>query len=333
MMKEISYYIILFIIIIVIVIPGVIVRSCGPTLPGRYSKEMKEKFEKSGNIIALYINKSKKIEYIPLEEYIKGVVAAEMPASFDIEAIKAQAVAARTYAYKRSKKAGGMGCSLHPKADVCDSIHCQAWINKKDMLKKWGIFSFYHYISKINQAVDATSGIIILYNDEPIDPLFFSTSNGRTENSEDVFKNTAPYLRSVKSPGEEISPKFSAVVKIPVKKIVEKLKKKWPDIKIDDKKLENQLKVLEMSKGGRIKKMQVGNKTIKGSEFRMLFNLNSADFKWERSGNTIKFTTKGYGHGVGMSQYGANVMAKKGGDFKDILKYYYSDVELKRVKK
>lgn len=327
MMKKISYYLIFFIIMIVIVIPGVIVRSCGPR---KYSKEIKEKLEKSDDIVALYIKESKKIEYIPLEEYIKGVVAAEMPASFDIEAIKAQAVAARTYAYKRCK---GAGCSLHPKADVCDSIHCQAWINKKDMLKKWGVFSFYHYISKINQAVDATSGIIILHSGEPIDPLFFSTSNGRTENSEDVFKNTTPYLKSVKSPGEEISPRFSAVVKIPIKEIVEKLKKKWPDIKIDDKKLENYLKVLEKSKGGRIKKMQVGNKIIKGSEFRMLFNLNSADFKWERSGNTMEFTTRGYGHGVGMSQYGANIMAKKGKNFEDILKHYYSGVELKKIKK
>lgn len=327
MMKGISYYIIFITIIIVIVIPGIIVRSCGPVLPGRLQDKV-EQIPKKGDTISLYITKSKKIEQIPLEEYLKGVIAAEMPANFDMEALKAQAVAARTYAYKRSKS---KGCNLKSGADVCDSTHCQVWITKKDMLKKWGIFSFYHYISKINQAIEETSGMIIFYNGEPIDPLFFSTSNGRTENSEDVFKNTVPYLRSVKSPGEEISPRFSGVAKIPVKEVVSKIKKQWPDIKIDEKNPEKQWKVLEESQGGRIKHMQIGNKTIKGSEFRMLLNLNSADFNWERSGKNIKFTTKGYGHGVGMSQYGANVMAKSGKNFLEILKHYYTGIEIKKV--
>lgn len=331
-MKKVNYYIIFITIVIVIVIPGIIVKSCAYILPGKYHDEKEQGLiEKSDYTVAVYITKSKKIQHISLEEYLQGVVAAEMPASFDIEALKAQVVAARTYTFKRSKSAGGKGCSLKSGADVCDSTHCQVWMTKKDMLKKWGIFSFYHYISKINQAIEETSGMIICYNGKPIDPLFFSTSNGRTENSEDVFNDMIPYLRSVKSPGEEISPRFSTVIKIPVKEVVNKTKKKWPDIKIDEKNPESQWKILEVSEGGRIKKMQIGNKTIKGSDFRMLFNLNSTDFTWERSGNSIKFTTKGYGHGVGMSQYGANVMAKDGKNFIEILKHYYTGVEIKRV--
>ncbi len=331
-MKGAGYYIIFFMVIIIILVPAGVVRSCKPKLP--QSPGESERIEKTAesDLISLYINSSGKIEKLPLEEYVKGVVAAEMPASFNIEALKAQAVAARTYAYKRWRAASGKGCSMHPDADVCDdSTHCQAWITKTEMLKKWGIFSYYHYYSKINQAVNATEGMIILYQNEPIDPLYFSTSNGKTENSEDVWENQIPYLRSVASPGEENSPHFSHVKEIPVDVVVSRLKEKWPDIIIDNKNPEKQWKVLEYSSGGRIKTMQVGNKIIKGTEFRQLFELKSTDFKWERSGKNIKITTKGFGHGVGMSQYGANAMAKAEADYIEILKHYYTGVEIKKM--
>ncbi|NLZ52875.1 MAG: stage II sporulation protein D [Thermoanaerobacteraceae bacterium] len=331
-MKGAGYYIIFFMIFIIIVVPAVIVKSCKPLRPKTPSefKEI-EKVTDSENI-SIYINSSKKIENLPLEEYVKGVVAAEMPASFNIEAIKAQAVAARTYVYKRWRTAGGKGCSLHPGADICDDpTHCQAWITKGEMLKKWGIFSYYHYFGKINQAVNSTAGMIILFQNEPIDPLFFSTSNGKTENSEDVWEKSIPYLRSVTSPGEETSPHFYAVKEFPVDVVVTSLKRKWPDLIIDDKNPEKQWKIIEKSEGGRIKTMQVGNKTIKGTEFRQLFELKSTDLKWERSGKNIKIKTCGFGHGVGMSQYGANAMAKNGANYVDIIKHYYTDVEIKSM--
>lgn len=198
-------------------------------------------------------------------------------------------------------------------------------------MKKWGIFSYYHYYSKIKQAVDATSGMIMLYNGEAIDPLFFSTSNGKTENSEDVFGKYIPYLRSVTSPGEEISPRFLEVKQIPVDEVVDKFRQKWPDIAIDPKNPERQWKVLERSAGGRIKILQVGNKVVKGTEIRQLLDLNSTDFKWERTGRSIKFTSIGFGHGVGMSQYGANAMAKSGSNYVDILKHYYTGVEIRKA--
>lgn len=333
-MKGAGYYIIIFMIFIIIVVPAVIVKSCKPIRP--QSPSVPEWLKQAGvsENISMYVNSSKKIEKLPLEEYVKGVVAAEMPASFNIEAIKAQAVAARTYVYKRWRAVGGKGCSLHPGADICDDpTHCQAWITKGEMLKKWGIFSYYHYFGKINQAVNSTAGMIILFQNEPIDPLFFSTSNGKTENSEDVWEKTIPYLRSVTSSGEETSPHFFAIKEFSVEAVVSRLKQKWPDLIIDNKSPEKQWKVIETSEGGRIKTMQVGNKIIKGTEFRELFELKSTDFKWERSGSNIKIKTCGFGHGVGMSQYGANAMAKDGANYVDIIKHYYSGVEIKRMEK
>ncbi|HHW03954.1 MAG TPA: stage II sporulation protein D [Thermoanaerobacterales bacterium] len=333
-MKKIGYIVIFFIFFIVIVVPGLIVKSCrpvSPEKPGGQTAPGAKQGQKVGTV-ALYINSLKRIENIPVEEYVKGVVAAEMPASFGMEAIKAQAVAARTYVYKRWVQAGGSGCSLHPGADVCDDpTHCQAWITKGEMLKKWGIFSYYHYYSKINQSVNSTAGMIILYGGEPIDPLFFSTSNGKTENSEDVWEKYVPYLRSVVSPGEETSPRFLEIKQIPVDEVVNKLRAKWPDLAIDVKNPERQWKVLQTSAGGRVKILQVGNKVVKGTEFRQLFDLNSTDFKWARAGGNIKFTCVGFGHGVGMSQYGANAMAKNGATFVDILKHYYTGVEIKKI--
>ncbi len=331
-MRRTAYFILAFTFLLVIVIPGVVVKSCRPFSTQKHSEQGRTEKADKDDTISLYLNSSKKIIRLSLEDYVKGVVAAEMPASFNKEAIKAQAVAARTYVYKRKKSLGGSGCNLHPNADVCDDpTHCQAWNTKGDMLKKWGIFSYYHYFSKINQAVNSTAGIIILYQGKPIDPLFFSTSNGKTENSEDVWGNSIPYLRSVTSAGEETSPRFFAVKQIPVEEVVNKIREMWPDAIIDSKNPERQWKVLEVSEGGRIKTMQIGNKIIKGTEFRSLFNLNSTDFKWERSGSTIKFSCTGYGHGVGMSQYGAEAMANSGFTFVDIIKHYYTDVEVKKI--
>ncbi len=330
-MKKAGYTLVLIIFLVIIVIPGIVVKSCRHNYPKLRHDELKTDDKKTENTIAVYINSKKKIEHIPIEEYVKGVVAAEMPASFDMEALKAQAVAARTYVYRRLDKYNGSGCSLHPGADICDDpSHCQAWMTKGEMLKKWGIFSYYHYYSKINQATNSTAGMAIFYENEPIDPLFFSTSNGKTENSEDVWQKHVPYLRSVTSPGEETSPKFLEIKQIPINDIVEKLRDKWPDLVIDPKNPEKSWEILERSSGGRVKTMKVGNKTIRGTEFRMLFGLNSTDFEWERAGKNIKFICTGFGHGVGMSQYGANSMAKNGANYIDIIKHYYSGVEVKK---
>lgn len=332
MMKRATFFLIILVFIIVIIVPGVLIISCDSHIFNESSQDKRKKPKEDNLTIKLYLTKEKKIEEIPLEEYIKGVVAAEMPASFHIEALKAQAVAARTYTYRRWKKAGGTGCALCPEADICDNFaHCQAWIDKKEMLAKWGIFSYYHYNSKINQSIDNTAGKIIYYDDSPIDPLFFSTSNGKTENSEDVFSAFLPYLRSVESSGEEISPRFKSEKKISTKNLYQKLKEKWPDIIVDENNPMAQWKIIEKSVGGRVKTLKIGNKIVNGTEIRGLLGLNSTDFSWENERDSIKFICRGYGHGVGMSQYGANIMAKSGTDFVEILKHYYTGVQIKDI--
>lgn len=331
--KALMQGIIIMIILIVIVLPGSIVKTIIPLK--RAAPKSPQKGAEPGiapGTVTVYINSSQRIETMPLEEYVKGVVAAEMPASFEMEALKAQAVSARTYVYKRSKESEGGGCNLHPGADVCDDpTHCQAMISKTQMLKKWGFFSYYHYLSKVSQAVDSTSGMVIQYNEKPIDPLFFSTSNGKTENSEDVWDTAFPYLKSVVSPGEEISPRFLSVKQVPMEDVSHKLRGKWPDLVFDPKDPTKQWKVEATSTGGRISTLNLGGKTVRGTEIRALFDLYSTDIKWEKSGDNVKFTCKGYGHGVGMSQYGANAMAQSGSNYVDILKHYYTGIEVKKV--
>ncbi|MGB9839742.1 stage II sporulation protein D [Thermovenabulum sp.] len=332
--KDFTFLVLIFFMFAIIVgIPAFAVRSCGVSGErGITGPEKKGQVKKEGEMtIRVFINSKNRIEEMLLDDYVKGVVAAEMPANFNIEALKAQSVAARTYAVKRIIKFGGSGCSLHPGADICDDpTHCQGYITRAEMIKKWGIFAFYHFYSKISQAVNSTKGMVILYNGKPIDPLFHSTSGGRTENSEDVWGNYIPYLRSVASPGEEESPKFISVKSIPLSEFIVKLREKWPDVVIDPKNPEKQMEILERSTGGRVKRIRIGNIVAKGSDLRELFELNSANFTWKRERDEIKFTVLGYGHGVGMSQYGANYMAKKGANFIDILKHYYTGVVVQK---
>ncbi|MGB9812813.1 MAG: stage II sporulation protein D [Thermovenabulum sp.] len=329
----ITIFLVFFMFVIIIGIPALAVKGCGSIEKKEFIDSREKGNEKASREVKInvFINSKSRIEQLPLEEYVKGVVAAEMPANFNIEALKAQAVAARTYAVKRMINFGGSGCALHPGADVCDDpTHCQAYISKTEMIKKWGIFAFYHFYSKINQATLATKGLVILYDGKPIDPLFHSTSGGRTENSEDVWGKYIPYLRSVSSPGEEDSPKFLSVKSIPVSEMVVKFREKWPNIVIDPKNPEKQMEVLERSSGGRIKRIKIGNIEAKGTDIRELFELNSTNFTWVREKDEIRFTTIGYGHGVGMSQYGANYMAKRGCNFIDILKHYYTGVVIQK---
>lgn len=264
---------------------------------------------------------------IEIEEYVKGVVAGEMPASFELEALKAQAVAARTYVLYRIKKNTGY-IEQHKGAPICNGIHCQVHYSKEMLIEKFSQDWYDKYWSKIEDAVDSTKGQILCYDKKVIEPLFHSTSGGRTENSEDVFSAFMPYLRSVESPYEEESPKFNASVTIPVSEFIKKLNEEY---KIDDltaKNLKSKISLVEVSEGGKIKELKIGDKTLTGREIRTLYNLNSARFRFIQSNNSIEIITTGYGHGVGMSQYGANGMAAKGHNYEEILKHYYTGVDI-----
>ncbi|MEG6612668.1 stage II sporulation protein D [Pseudoclostridium thermosuccinogenes] len=339
-MKKIIVYAILM-IIIVIIFPMLIVRGCDLSVGKQIQEEIEEGGIDSTNLedvikdvyIKVYIKSEDKVQDMKLEEYIKGVVAAEMPAEFGIEALKAQAVAARTYAYGRLKKIYGSEDDGHKGADICTDVHCQAWVSKEEAMDKWGIFSAFKYWNKIERAVNETRNIILTYEGKVVNPVFHSSSGGRTENAEDVWEGAGePYLRSVVSMGEEAYPGFETVVRIKIEDFRKTLEKEVPGIKIGSNIMEN-IQVIDYTEGGRVKNIKIGNTTLKGTDIRRIFSLKSANFKIEKEDEeTLRITTIGNGHGVGMSQWGANYLAKNGSTYEDILKYYYRGTELEMLK-
>jgi len=325
-------YVVVFIFLITIVLPVFLTQGCDI-----FSKPDKGYIDEKPHDLVVYIKEKEIIKKMELEEYIKGVVAAEMPVSFHIEALKAQAVAARTYTVKRMQSLGATPNRHHPEADVCtDPTHCQAWISqeqfKKNLKKKFGFFAYKKYMEKIDSAVDDTRGLILVYNDEPIDPLFHSTSGGRTENSEDVFCAKVPYLKSVSSPYEDHSPKMEVQVVMKVSDFVKVLKGKVEGLKLNEKDVPEAIHVMQVSDGGKIINVEVGNKILRGRDVRSAFSLNSTNFRIKRDGDDVIITTIGYGHGVGMSQYGADGMAKKGADYLEILQHYYTGIKIKDIR-
>lgn len=281
--------------------------------------------------IKVFVDEENKIEEMYLEEYIRGVVAGEMPAEFEMEALKAQAVAARTYAVTRIRQLGGAGCSNHPGADICtESTHCQDWISKEQRLKAWSQEDGPKYWQKITDAVNETKLQILTYDSLPVMyPMYFSTSSGKTENSKEVFSSQYPYLRSVESPNEESAPNFTTRVVFANDKLVSKFSQSEYKINLDKNKLSSLIRILSRTEGGSVKSIKVGTKTLSGVDVRRILNLNSANFSIEFGKNETVFSVRGYGHGVGMSQWGANAMAKEGKKYDEILKHYYQGVEIK----
>ncbi|MBS5939488.1 MAG: stage II sporulation protein D [Clostridium sp.] len=279
--------------------------------------------------IKVYITKEDKVVEVPIEEYVKSVVSGEMPAGFEVEALKAQSVAARTYvAAKR-----GRPCDIAKGGDVCDTTHCQVYIGKEERITKWEDKG-QEYWDKISKAVDETKGKVLAYNKELVQyPQFFSTSSGMTENSKDVFSGDLPYLVSTESTGEEeVAPRFNGEVKLDINKFVETINSKFQDAKLTVNNLSEQINIISRSDAGGVKEIKVGEATVRGLDFRLAIGLNSTNFQYTISNDAIIFATKGYGHGVGMSQWGANVMAKNGSDYSSILKHYYTGIELEELK-
>lgn len=316
---------------VVILLPLLIVKGCNYSVdepPESIEGQIVEK-------ILVYDSYNKTTKEIDLEEYLKGVVAAEMPADFDIEALKAQAIAARTFTYSRKIHAYESKAEVHNDADICtDFTHCQAWISREAVMKKWGIFKASKNWNKIEKAVSETKGLIITYDEKVINALFHANSGGKTENCEDVWDGIqVPYLRSVESNGEDAAKDFKSAVTIRINDFIDKLKNVYPEIKLNSKNVLENLKILEYTAGGRVKSLKIGDITMKGTDFRKLMGLRSANFKIDKEGNdSIKITTLGYGHGVGLSQWGANYLAKRGGTYDEIIKYYYTGVEIASIK-
>ncbi len=330
-MKKVLYYI-LIMVIVTIVLPMLIVRGCSTVIED-VKPDGKEKIPQT--TIKVYIKSEDRVEEMSLETYIKGVVAAEMPVAYEIEALKAQAVAARTYAYGRLLNLYPAKEDTHKGAHVCtDYSHCQSWIKQDEIMKKWGTINSFINWKKIDTAVRETENTIILYENKPINPLFHANSGGRTENIEEVWGGVGvPYLKSVKSDGEDEDKGCKVVTAYKEKEIIEKLKGQYPEIRLNEDDLISNFSVLELSQGGRVKTIKVGDVEINGTDFRSILSLRSTNFKIEKGNEgELNITTIGYGHGVGMSQCGANYLAKNGGTCEEILKHYYRGVSIGKIK-
>ena len=259
-----------------------------------------------------------------LEEYLFGVVAAEMPASFESEALKAQAVAARSYAMHR------MVSGVHGGAICADYGCCQAWISEEELQEKWGA-AYEAYSDKIRAAVSETEGLCLSYGGEPILAAFHSSSGGKTESSENVFGQAIPYLVSVESMEDPASvPNYISTAEFTEDELYTAIAAWNGDaaVRVSEGALFSEA---VFSTSGRLISIKLCGEEVSGSALRKIFALRSADISWERMGKGIRFTVKGYGHGVGMSQYGANNMAKQGADWQEIVSHYYPDTDIVSV--
>ena len=321
MKKKLLYFLIF--LLIIFIIPAICTKTSKSISeveePQKESaKEEKKSYDYSNySTIKLYHTKTKQVEEIPLDEYIYGTVSAEMPANFELEALKAQAVVSRTYTLYQIIN----GNKDHDGAEVCDDSNCcQAWISKEDRLAKWDEDERDSNWEKIVKAANETAGMIITYDNEPINAFFHSNSGGTTEVVSNVWGGKdLPYLQSVETSGETDYSQYNSEVKLT------KDKYQYIEINWDDNEC---IKILEYTDSGRVKTIKFGNKEIAGTEARTLLGLKSTNFSFKIDGDNVIFSVVGYGHGVGMSQTGADSMAKSGSNYEEIIKHFYTGVEV-----
>lgn len=283
------------------------------------------------NKITSYIKATNKVEEFDLEEYVKGVVAAEMPASFPEEALKAQAVAARSYIVTKAIANRGED-RVHQGAAVCsDSTHCLAWKSEEEAKKNWGQSAKENW-DKISKAVDDTKGEVVTYHAQPVSAVFCAVSGGRTESASQVWGGKdVPYLQSVDSPYDQLAPDFFTTVTLSAEEFKRKLETVNPQISLSDDPTQWVTNVTKTDGGG-VETIQIGTAQFRGTEIRALFGLRSHYFDLKVENGQILFQVRGYGHGVGLSQWGAKGYAENGDDYKKILKRYYQGVELQKIK-
>ncbi|NIK79376.1 stage II sporulation protein D [Paenibacillus castaneae] len=278
--------------------------------------------------VRVYLTKEKRMEIVPLETYVQGVLAGEMPVDFELEALKAQAIAARTYIVRRLALKDRSGMEVE-NADVTDTIEHQVYVPLAKLASKWTGEDKKNNLAKLKKAVMETKGLIITYKGEPIQAAFFSTSNGFTENSEDYWEQSLPYLRSVASPWDEvISPRYKETIELNRQDFYRKMG-------LSGKLAEGKpaIKLLEKTAGNRIKTIAINGQSFSGRDVRERLALASSQFTWLIKNDSVAFTTFGFGHGIGMSQWGANGMAKEGSSAEDIIRHYYTGTKVEQASK
>lgn len=261
------------------------------------------------------------VETLPLDQYLWGVAAAEMPASFRSEALKAQVVCARTYCVHQRQNAP----DKHPDADVCtDFTCCQAYLTQEQAAQSWGGEAG-RYTDKIAAAVRDTDGLLCLYNGQPIDAVFFSSSAGRTSAAAEVWGADVPYLTAVDSPEGEEVPGWRTVVTFPPAEFAARFQTSCPQADFSGAP-ETWIQGLTTDSSGAVKAVTMGGVEVTGGQARTILGLRSAHFTAEATEAAVTFHVTGYGHGVGLSQYGANALAGEGKGFEEILEWYYTGV-------
>ncbi len=272
--------------------------------------------------IKLLISESNSIIEIDFEDYIKGVLIGEMPITYELEALKAQAVVARTYTLYKLQNAE----TKHENgADMCDNINCcQAYKTKEYAFASWDDTEENEKWAKLELAVNSTSGEVIKYNDSLINAFFHANSGGKTEDVRNLWsKQEMPYLHSVSGNEQDLREETKIFSKEEFKNLIAD--------KISNYNENSKIIIKDYTESGRVNNLEVAGNNIEATILRNLIGIKSTNFQLEESGDKIIFHTLGYGHGVGMSQDGANEMAKNGQNYIDIIKHYYTGVEISQM--
>ncbi|EOD01706.1 stage II sporulation protein D [Caldisalinibacter kiritimatiensis] len=278
--------------------------------------------------IKVFAHKENKIMTKSIENLLKMIVPAQVPLSFHIELIKVQAIIARTQLVRQCRAFGGPGCSKYKDCDICDEGHCIDIVDDSYLRQTWKD-NYNEYMEKLNRAIKETEGLIITINNKPIDPKFHDTCGGSTENSEDVLGNRVVYLRKVLCNYCSNSPNWDGHKDFTLKDIEERLNINFPKLKPSLKtEIKGFVEGIEKDESGRVREIKIGGKKLKGKDVMELLGLDSTKFSVTPA--TIRFNTRGKGHGLGLCQYGGNQMAIEGYSYDDIINYYYTGVEIKK---
>ena len=262
------------------------------------------------------------VETVTMSDWLPGVVAGEMPALFEEEALKAQTIAARTYTLYRIR---GGGSANHPNADACDDhTCCKAYINAEQAAANWGSMAVYDE-EKLARAVSETDGEVILYDGAPLLAVFFSSADGSTQGAGDVWMNDLPYLQKVDSPEmEELVPNYYSVATFTAAECKSLILAAKPDVDLSGSP-EGWIRDIVRNDSDYVASVTVGGVKLRGNDLRTILSLRSPSFTVEYKDNAFTFHVTGYGHGVGMSQYGANILAKQGLSAEEIVQHYFSN--------
>jgi stage II sporulation protein D len=340
-LKKRLFFVLLILTLVILIVPTVLVtmhggdRAVKADSTASSQDPMTASAQEELPLVRVYLTKEERVLELPLESYIKGVVASEMPTNFYLEALKAQALVARTYIIDRLLRQDFSDMKhwgeIAKTAYVTDTVQHQVFSTEEQLKQRWGK-NYTKNWELMQQAVDKTRAKVITYQGKPIYAAFFSISNGWTENSEDYFQAKYPYLRSVDSLWDKRSPKYEKTKTWKMTDFVKQLSSKTgKKIAVPVSTDQPFMRVQKRTSGNRIARIQVGDKEFSGREVREALQLASADFSWQIKGKHIVITTRGYGHGVGMSQWGAHLMAQQGKKAEEIVQYYYQGVQVEKM--